>query len=302
MNSSVLRQPRYREVALSTLDFMRAELLDASGGFYASTSAVDDKGREGATYLWEPDELQRRLSPAAYAAARRVWRLDQPRELEEGYLPAEYRAPTAEERRLLAEAMRVLRPLRQARSLPKDDKLNAGLNGLALSAFSQAAAIAPAYRRQADRLQAFLLGQLVRDGRLLKARARGQLLPDAELEDYAYVVQGLLDHADATGSAQSRTRARQLALHAWQTFWGEKGWKHEATPLLATLQPEPALSDGALYSPSDVLIHATLRIQDAQLQRRARDAASWRVPAMEQDAYLYPTRVRVLQQLVGAAN
>ncbi len=300
--ATVLRQPRYREIARSTLDFMRAELLDASGGFYTSTSAVDDKGREGATYLWEPDELKRRLSPAAYAAARRVWRLDQPRELEDGYLPAEYRTPTADERRLLAEALKVLRPLRRARSLPKDDKLNAGLNGLALSAFSQAAAIDPAYRRQADRLQAFLLAQLARDGRLVKARARGQVLPHAELEDYAYVVQGLLDHADATGNAQSRARARQLAQHAWKTFWSEKGWKHEASPLLATLQPEPALADGALYSPSDVLIHATLRIRDASLQRLARDAAGWRVPAMERDAYLYPTRVRVLQQVAGEAS
>ncbi|HEX7972252.1 MAG TPA: porin, partial [Thiobacillus sp.] len=40
---------------------------------------------------------------------------------------------------------------------------------------------------------------------------------------------------------------------AWQVFWSKRGWKREAQPLLATLQPEPALADGALYSPSDVL-------------------------------------------------
>jgi len=293
--ATVLRQPRYREVARSTLDFMRHELLDASGGFYASTSAVDDKGREGATYLWEDDELKRRLSPEVYAAARRVWRLDAARPFDDGYLPAEYRTPTADERRLLAEAARVLLPLRLARSLPKDDKLNAGLNGLALSAFSQASQLDPAYRKHADRLQQFLLTRLVRDGRLIKGTARGQVLPQAELEDYAYVVQGLLDHADATGNAQSRTRARQLALIAWESFRGEKGWKHEARPLLATLQPEPALADGALYSPSEVLVLASLRLQDPALQRMARTAAAWRLPAMEQDAFSYPTRVRLLQ-------
>ncbi len=293
--ATVLRQPRYREVARSTLDFMRNELLDASGGFYSSTSAVDDKGREGATYLWQPDELKRRLSPEAYAAARRVWRLDVARSFDDGYLPAEYRTPTADERRLLADAARVLRPLRLARSLPRDDKLNAGLNGLALSAFSQAIQLDPAYRQQADRLQHFLLTRLLREGRLIKGIARGQVLPQAELEDYAYVAQGLLDHADATGNAQSRARARQLARIAWQSFWGEKGWKHEARPLLATLQPEPALADGALYSPSDVLILASLRLQDPALQRMARTAAAWRLPEMEQDAYSYPTRVRLLQ-------
>jgi uncharacterized protein YyaL (SSP411 family) len=75
--ATVLRQPRYRDIARSTLDFMQAELLDASGGLYSSTSAVDAEAE--ATYLWEPDELKRRLSPDAFAAARRVWRLDAPR-------------------------------------------------------------------------------------------------------------------------------------------------------------------------------------------------------------------------------
>jgi uncharacterized protein YyaL (SSP411 family) len=294
--AAVLHQPRYREVARSTLDFMQDELLDASGGLYSSTSAVDDAGREGATYLWEPAELKRRLSPEAYAAAHRVWRLDAARSFEEGYLPAEYNAPTADERRLLNDAARILLPLRRARSLPKDDKLNAGLNGLALSAFSQAIQLDPAYRSRADRLQRFLLTRLVRQGRLMKSTARGQVLPHAELEDYAYVTQGLLDHADATGNRQSRDSALQLARIAWQAFWNEKGWKHEARPLLATLQAEPALADGALYSPSDVLILATLRLQDPALQRRARTATGWRVPAMEKDAYVYPTRVRLLTQ------
>ncbi|MGK2952718.1 MAG: thioredoxin domain-containing protein [Thiobacillus sp.] len=299
--ATVLRQPRYRDIARGTLDFMRTELLDASGGLYSSTSAVDDAGREGATYLWEPEELKRRLSPEVYAAARRVWQLDAPRHFDDGYLPVEYRTPTAAESWLLAEAARSLRPLRLARSLPKDDKLNAGLNGLALSAFSQAIQLDPVYRQHADRLQRFLLTQLVRDGRLLKARARGQVLPHAELEDYAYVVQGLLDHADATGNRQSRDQARQLARVAWQLFWSEKGWKHEAQPLLSTLQPQPALADGALYSPSDVLILASLRLRDPALQRLALTTAGWRIPAFERDAYAFPTRVHVLAQTTPGA-
>jgi uncharacterized protein YyaL (SSP411 family) len=279
---------------------MQDELLDASGGFYSSTSAVDEAGREGATYLWEPEDLKKRLSPDAFAAAKRVWRLDAARGFDEGYLPAEYRVPSAEERRLLVDAARVLRPVRRARSLPKDDKLNAGLNGLALSAFSQAASLDKTYRQRADRLQQFLLSRLSRDGRLMKAMARGKVLPDAELEDYAYVVQGLLDHADATGNAQSRLRARQFAQTAWQLFWSERGWRHEARPLLATLQPEPALADGALYSPSDILILSTLRLNDAKLTQQALEALRWRVPAMEQDPYTFPTRVRLLSRTRAA--
>ncbi len=294
--AAVLRTPRYREIARGTLDFMIAELRDRDGGFYTSTSAVDAAGREGAYYLWEPAELRRRLPAPAYAAAQRVWRLDAARPFEDGYLPAEYRTPTAAERRLLADAARSLRAARQSRVLPKDDKLNAGLNGLALSALSQAISLDPAYRRHADGLQQFLLSRLLRDGRLLKSVARGKALEGAELEDYAYVVQGLLDHADATGNRQSREQARHLAGIAWQQFWSERGWRHEAQPLLATLEPEPAFPDGALYSPSDVLILASLRLRDSVLAERARAAASWRLPAMERDPFAYPTRVRALQR------
>ncbi len=293
--ATVLAQPRYREVARSTLGFMQAELRDAQGGYYSSTSAVDAAGREGAAYLWSTDELKRRLPPAVYAAVRRVWRLDAPGSFEAGYLPAEYVVPTAAERPLLAEAARILYPVRRMRSLPRDDKRNAGLNGLALSAFSQASQLDPAYRREADRLQHFLLAQLARGDHLVKAMARdGQILPHAELEDYAYVAQGLLDHADATGSTQSREHARRFARTAWQLFWHPEGWKREVRPLLATLQAEPALSDDALHSPSGVLILVSLRLPDPALNRLARRAARWRVPAMEQDPYAYPTRVRVL--------
>jgi len=297
--ATVLRQPRYREIARGTLDFMQDELLDASGGFYSSTSAVDEAGREGATYLWEPDELKRRLPPDAYAAVRRVWRLDTGRSFAEGYLPAEFNTPSAAERQSLSEAAAVLRPVRRTRSLPKDDKMNAGLNGLALTAYSLAIQLDPAYRKRADRLKQFLLTRLVREGRLMKAVAHGKTLPQAELEDYAYVVQGLLDHADATGSQQSREQAGALARTAWKLFWSERGWKHEAQPLLATLQAEPALADGALYSPSDVLILASLRLPDPELNRWARRAASLRVPAMERDAFVYPTRMRLLAQALS---
>lgn len=292
--AEVLRQPRYRDTARATLDFLRDTLAAPDGGFFTSTSAVDKAGREGATYLWEPTELQRRLSPEAYAAVRRVWRLDLPRTFEDGYLPAENRVPTQAERPLLEEAARVLKPLRRARSLPVDDKRNAGLNGLALSAFSHAAKRDPAYRKTADQLQVFLLKRMVRNDRLVKALARGQVLPDAELEDYAYVVQGLIDHAEATGNAQSRTQAIRLARIAWQQFWSPRGWMREARPLLATVGPEPALADGALYSPSDVLIAASLRLGDAALAERARTSLAWRVPAMQADPYVYPTRARLL--------
>ncbi len=295
--AGVLREPRYRDVARTTLDFMLRDLADAGGGFYASTSAVDAQGREGAFYLWEPEMLEHHLPPAVYAAVRRVWRLDAARVFDQGYLPAEYRVPTVVEQPRLKEAAAVLLPLRRTRSLPRDTKMNAGLNGLTLSALSQAAALDPAYRRAADRLQHFLLGHLVRSGKLVKAVAGGKKVAGAELEDYAWTVAGLLDHADATGNRVSRAAARRLARVAWQIFWRAAGWQHEAEPLLATRAPAAGLPDGAQPSPADVLIRSSLRLGDAQLRELAREAAAWALPEMARDPLAWPSRVRLLDTL-----
>jgi len=293
----VLREPRYREVARTTFDFMLRDLADAGGGFYASTSAVDAQGREGVFYLWEPEVLQRHLSPATYAAAWRVWRLDAARAFDHGYLPAEYRVPTELERPRLKEAAAVLLPLRQTRSLPRDTKMNAGLNGLALSALSRAVVLDPAYRRAADRLQRFLLRRMVRSGELVKAVAGDKVVAGAELEDYAWTVAGLLDYADATGDRASRAAARNLAHVAWQTFWRTAGWQHEVEPLLATRAPAAGLPDGAQPSPADVLIRSSLRLGDAKLRERAREAAAWTLPEMARDPLAWPSRVRLLDAL-----
>jgi hypothetical protein len=70
----------------------------------------------------------------------------------------------------------------------------------------------------------------------------------------------------------------------------------EARPLLATVAPEPALADGALYSPSAVLISASLRLGDAELAKRARASLAWRIPAMSADPYAFPTQASLLSR------
>jgi len=293
--AEILRQPAYRDIAMATFDFMQNTLQAPAGGFYTSTSAVDPQGREGAVFLWEPADLKTRLTPEQYAAASRVWQLGQPRPFEYGYLPAEYIQPTARERVLLAQAYGTLAAARKLRALPLDTKMNAGLNGLALSAFSRGQLLSPAYRKNATRLRNFLETDLIRGDRLMKARTARQTLAGAELEDYAYVVQGLLDYAEVNADAKARALALKLARTAWTLFWSPTGWKREAQSLLATLPTEPVIADGALVSPSELLILASLRLGDPTLVRQAKRAAAWQSPPMRQDAFAYPTRVRVLR-------
>ncbi len=297
--AQVLKVPRYRVVALRTADFMLDTLAAPAGGFYASTSAVDQAGREGAYYLWSREALERFLSAAEFAAARRVWKLDAPPPFELGFLPAEWTAPTAAERPLLqAAAGKLSRQARKSRQLPRDDKRNAGLNGLALSALVAAARVAPRYRRAADEAYRFLRTQMMGPDGLYKSTAKGQKLAGAELEDYAFVVRGLLDYADLSGDKRPRKAAAELAQTAWQRYADARGWRRERQPLLATVRPEAALADGPLASPSAVLASASLRLDDAQLARRAREALRWYAQEMGEDPFSYATQILACRQAV----
>src|SRR5438046_10497684 len=53
--AAAFHEPRYRAVALDTLDFMLREMTTEAGGFGASFDA-DAGGKEGSTYEWTPGE------------------------------------------------------------------------------------------------------------------------------------------------------------------------------------------------------------------------------------------------------
>ncbi len=261
--ATVFGRPAYRDIAHATLDFLLDVLAAPSGGFRASASALDRRGREGGAYLWRPEELRKRLTPAQFRLLRRVWGLDAASPFDLGHLPLEKRPPTAAERALLDAAHARLKAAGRMREVPLDDKLNAGLNGLALSAFSRAGRGVPRFEAAATRLRDFIAKSLMRDGRLLKSRVGQELFEDAELDDYALAARGLLDHAAIFNDADSRALARRLTGQAWALFFSDAGWRREHRPLLATAAVLAALPDEATPSPSATLIGASLELPDA---------------------------------------
>jgi uncharacterized protein YyaL (SSP411 family) len=217
-----------------------------------------------------------------------------------GYLPAEWLVPSAGEQILLNSALDKLRLARVQQNVLKDTKINAGLNGLALSTLSAAMRVDPAYGADAAQAYRFISQQLLASGRLHKSVSKGKKIGNAELEDYAYVTQGFLDYANASGDVNARQHARQLARAAWTKFTGQvtsggAGWRHEQQALLATIQPEAVLADGASPSPSAALIMASLCLDDVSLSSRARQALRWKSESMARDVFSYPSQLRAYQ-------
>ncbi len=299
--AKVLKQPAYRDTALRTLDFMLAEMRDAeSGAFVTSLSAIDAQGREGGAYLWDKTELKKMLSAADFKLISTLWRLDRAAELEFGYLPLHHTKPTPAQRVRLNTIYNKLKTERAKRTVPKDNKLLAGLNGLALIALSEAAVDEPRLRPAAKQVRDFIVEKLITPQGLLKGVAQGKILGGnlpGDLEDYAYVSAGLLAYANLVQSDTERERARQLATLAWEKFHSTRGWQLEQQPLLARPYYQRMVPDGASYSPAALLIKTSWALGGKDLRSRTLGALNTGYPILDQGTFWYATQISAMSAL-----
>jgi len=229
------RNPQYRQIAEETLEYIIRDMTDRSGGFYSSEDA-DSEGEEGRFYVWTRDEVLGILGEADgelfchyfnvtadgnFEHGKSI--LNAPRSIaeladEKGTSVEDLsRKLNAGKRKLFNERERRVRPAR-------DDKTLAAWNGLMLTAFAEAANILGRddYREIAIRNAEFLTTQLMKDGRLLRTYNAGRAKLNGYLEDYAYVIEGLLTVYEATFELRFFTQARGLADTMIRRFWDEE--------------------------------------------------------------------------------
>lgn len=265
----------------------------------------------GGYYLWQPDELKKILSQEEWLAASKAWQMEAGPTTEDGYLPIAYRASAevaAElgiSEKLLAQrlisAKKTMIKARSQRSLPVDNKQLAAWNGLALSAFAQAAVVLDddRYKNIANGIKSFILSRLWKKDTLLRARdARGQAIGKATLEDYAYVAQGLLAWARLSKESGDYDKVEEIVGQAWKRFFTSQGWRLTETSLLANAASEVMLADGPMPSPSAELLRATLGLlkerENTPLRAQAMHAIAVGQELLLEDPYWFASHARVV--------
>ncbi len=208
----------FRDTAVDTLAYLDRRLALPNGGFASaedadSALAADPaQHREGAFYTWNARELATVLPPAELDLFRRAFAIDDagniaPAQDPTGELtgqnvlaldPSFAASATPGERARLRPSLKLLDTAREERPRPaRDDKVVTAWNGLALSAFARAAQALddPAYLATAQQLATFLRTDLYDEatGRLARSHLAGQSDPIGFPEDYAALIQGLLD-------------------------------------------------------------------------------------------------------------
>jgi uncharacterized protein YyaL (SSP411 family) len=222
--------PPYRRVVQETLVFVSRELTAPEGGFYSALDA-ETGGEEGRYYVWTDQEIADALGDKADVdLVKKVYGADHGLNFESKYhifvLPKPL-AETAKELKLGEEELAArLAPLRQKlldararRSRPfRDTKILTGWNGQMIAGYAVAGQELhePRYVEAAARAADFVLHTLrTKDGRLLRTFAAqpgqaGVARLNAYLEDYAYLVDGLLSLHDATEETKWLDEAKAL--------------------------------------------------------------------------------------------
>ncbi|MBM3328461.1 MAG: thioredoxin domain-containing protein [Calditrichaeota bacterium] len=201
----------YAAIARRTLNWALTELRDPAGGFHSSLDA-DSEGHEGRFYIWTRQEVDALLGPDAAALIGLVYDVSDEGNLEGGASILRIAMPVSEAalrlnldtgdaaRRVEAARSKLL-AARSRRIRPAtDDKVLTDWNGLMIAALARAgrALGEEAYLTAATEAARFVKEHLDQEGSLLHRYRSGEAGIEGMLEDYAYLISGLLELYRAT--------------------------------------------------------------------------------------------------------
>ncbi|HQD41429.1 MAG TPA: thioredoxin domain-containing protein [Bacillota bacterium] len=275
----------YKDIARKIFTYVLRDMTSTGGGFYSAEDA-DSEGEEGKFYLWQPEEVKEAageedgklfcdwygISPAGNFEGKSIPNLIG-RDLGILY-----------EDKALARRLDGVREklfmYREKRIRPhRDDKILTSWNGLMIAALALGgrAFHSDEYIKAAEAAYGFIQRNLVRgDGRLLARYRDGESAFPAYLDDYAFLVWGLIELYRATFKTGYLKRALELNRDMLDLFWDEREgglflYGEDSEQLI--MRPKEVY-DGALPSGNSVALYNMLRLSrmtgDTQIEERAR--------------------------------
>lgn len=267
---------RYRKVAEDILDYLLRDML-LEGGAFAAAEDADSEGEEGTFYTWTPDEVRAVLPEELAEVALAAYGVT-----DQGHLDGRsviFAANTeGVDADRLERARQLLFEARAKRERPlRDDKILAGWNGLAISAFAFCgrAFDQKRYLEAAQAAAGFVLDNQYKEGVLIRRFRDGEARFAGQLKDYAYFTQGLLDLYEADFDRRWLDAAIALTDAMVEVFGDPESGTFFDVPAgdeHLLIRPRSA-TDGALPSGTAVACKNLLRVAELRMDAEMRERA-----------------------------
>ena len=222
----ISKDSRFVAAMEETVDWLLREMHSPDGAFYSSLDA-DSEGEEGKFYVWQQAEIKALLTPEEFVVASTCYGFDRAPNFEghawHAYLAA---MPAPEDIALLSSARAKLFQAREKRIRPgRDDKILTSWNALAIKGLARAGRVLhhPDWITAAQQAIDFIREKLWVSGRLL-ATCKGDVAHlNAYLDDYAFLLDALLELMQAEYRPVDMAFAEDLAEALLEEFEAEEG-------------------------------------------------------------------------------
>ena len=223
----------YARTARKIFDYVLRDMTDDGGAFYSAEDA-DSEGAEGTFYLWDKDQTDSLLGADArvfnaYYGVTEDGNFDGRNilhvtgEMEELAKSLSVDAEELEE--IIERSEEKLFGEREKRVRPhRDEKIIAGWNGLMISSLAYGGAVLAddRYIKAAGQAADFVLSKLNTDNRLKRFYAKGKARTLGVLNDYAFLITGLVELYQADFNVKWLSEAKRLAGKMITLFADEK--------------------------------------------------------------------------------
>jgi uncharacterized protein YyaL (SSP411 family) len=276
------RKEDYGKIAREIFTYVLRDMTAPEGGFYSAEDA-DSEGEEGKFYLWTQEEIRQALENEEADFIAKVFNIEKDGNFVEqatgrrdgvnilhlrrssGELASDLNLSQHNLQKHLEVIRQKLFAYREQRIRPmKDDKILTDWNGLMIAALAKGAQAfdEPEYAEAARHTVDFILGNMRKpDGRLWHRYRDGQAGIEANLDDYAFLVWGLIELYEAIFDVRYLKVALELTNDMLGHFWDEDGGLY-LTPDdgESLLVKKKEIYDGAIPSGNSVAMLNLLRL------------------------------------------
>jgi len=273
----------YEETARDIFAYVLRDMMHQKGGFYSAEDA-DSEGVEGKFYVWTLDEAQQVLAPEEAVLIVKAFNIRKDGNFKEeskgrqgGHnilhltesvkqLAADLKmSEEALDQRLAAIRQKLFAHREQRVHPHKDDKILTDWNGLMIAALARGAQVfdESTYLSAARRTVDFILNRMrTSDGRLLHRYRDGHAAIPAHINDYSFLIWGLIELYEATFDVGHLETALELNEDFIEHFWDHDGggFFFTADDGEKLLVRQKEIYDGAIPSGNSVAMLNLLRL------------------------------------------